>query len=66
MDVPLPKEATTGYVIPGMKNHSLISVTKLCRAGCKVLFSTDECIVVHNGIESVDGYTQRMDYGTYQ
>jgi hypothetical protein len=26
MDVPLPKEATTGYAIPGIKNHSLISV----------------------------------------
>jgi hypothetical protein len=40
MDVPLPKSATTGYIIPGMKSHSLILVTKLCRAGYKVLFST--------------------------
>ena len=55
MDVPLPKEATTGYVIPGMKNHSLISVTKLCRAGCKVLFSSDECVVIHKGIEVLRG-----------
>ena len=55
MDVPLPKSATTGYIIPGMKNHSLISVTKLCRAGCKVLFSTSECVVIHNGIEILRG-----------
>jgi hypothetical protein len=38
-----------------MKNHSLISVTKLCRAGCKVLFSADECVVIHNGIEVLRG-----------
>ncbi len=55
MDVPLPKLATTGYIIPGMKNHSLISVTKLCRARCKVLFSTDECVVIHNGMEILRG-----------
>jgi hypothetical protein len=55
MDVPLPKSATTGYIIPGMKNHSLISVTKLCHTGCKVLFSTDECVVIHKGIEVLRG-----------
>eukprot|EP00804_Cyclotella_cryptica_P002037 CCRYP_007430-RA/>CCRYP_007430-RA protein AED:0.43 eAED:0.37 QI:0/0/0/0.66/0/0/3/0/294 len=29
LDVPLPKTANKGYVLPGMRNHSLISVTKL-------------------------------------
>ena len=57
MDVTLPKAATTGYVIPGTNNHSptLISVTKLCCTGCKVLFSADECVVIHNGVEVLKG-----------
>jgi hypothetical protein len=48
----LPKEATTGYIIPGL-NKSLISVTKLCTTGCTVLFRDEECIVKHkkgNGV----------------
>jgi hypothetical protein len=47
--------ANSGYVIPGMKNHSLISITKLCRAGCKVLFSPDERVVIHKGVEILRG-----------
>ena len=55
LDIPLPKEATSCHIIPGMKNHSLISVIKLCEAGCKVLFSKDECIILHNGTEVMKG-----------
>ena len=40
----LPEQATSGFIIPGL-NKTLISVTKLCNAGCKVLFSAKECIV---------------------
>ncbi len=50
----LPKEALSGYIIPGL-NKSLISVTKLCAAGCNVLFSDDECIVTFNGNEVLRG-----------
>ena len=50
----LPKEALSGYIIPGL-NKSLISVTKLCAAGCNVLFSDDECIVMFNGNELWQG-----------
>ena len=29
----IPAPANEAYILPGMKNHSLISVTKLCEAG---------------------------------
>ena len=38
-----------------MKNHSLISVTKLCEAGCNVTFGKTECIVSQNGKEIIRG-----------
>jgi hypothetical protein len=50
----LPKEATMGYIIPGL-NKSLISVTKLCATGCTVLFSDEECIVKYKGNEVLRG-----------
>jgi hypothetical protein len=51
----LPPTAREGYTIPGLKNHSLFSVNKLCTAGCKVLFSEEECIVTYNGNEVMRG-----------
>jgi hypothetical protein len=33
--------------MPGMKNNSLTLVTKMWEAGCKVLFSQDECVIIH-------------------
>eukprot|EP00804_Cyclotella_cryptica_P020915 CCRYP_009247-RA/>CCRYP_009247-RA protein AED:0.49 eAED:0.54 QI:0/0/0/1/0/0/3/0/319 len=48
LDIPLPKTAKRGYIIPGMKNHSLISVAKMCDAGCKVIFSNNECHILHS------------------
>jgi hypothetical protein len=38
-----------------MKNHSLISVTKLCNAGCEVIFNKNECVVKHKGNEVTRG-----------
>ena len=61
LDLPLPKTAKQGYVIPGMKNHSLISVTKLCDAGCKVVFSHDECNIVHNDTIVMQGHKNKQN-----
>ncbi|KAL7480670.1 hypothetical protein ACHAW6_006341, partial [Cyclotella cf. meneghiniana] len=61
LDLPLPKTAKQGYVIPGMKNHSLISVTKLCNAGCKVVFSHDECNIVHNDTIVMQGHKNKQN-----
>ena len=50
LDLPtLPAKEKDGYVIPGMKNHSLMSLTLLCNAGCKIIMNADERIVVIQG-----------------
>ena len=56
LDLPaLPTKATEGYIIPGMKNHSLMSLTQLCNAGCKIVMNANELIVIHNGVEAMRG-----------
>ena len=44
----LPASAKSGYIIPGL-NKTLISVPKLCAAGCTVLFDEHTCVVTHKG-----------------
>jgi hypothetical protein len=38
-----------------MKNHSLMSLTQLCNAGCKIVMNANELIVIHNGVEAMRG-----------
>ena len=45
----LPDVARIGHIIPGLASHSLLSVVKLCNAGCEVSFSKIECIVKYRG-----------------
>eukprot|EP00956_Cyclotella_meneghiniana_P029712 scaffold72809_cov82-Cyclotella_meneghiniana.AAC.1 len=49
----IPKEASDGYIIPDMINHSLLSVTHLCKAGCQVQFTGNTCIVTYKGKENM-------------
>ena len=51
----IPKEASDGYILPDMKNHSLLSVTHLCKAGCQVNFTGETCIVTYKGKEIMRG-----------
>jgi hypothetical protein len=51
----MPPPANKAYIVPGLKNHSLISVTKLCNAGCQVNFTENECIVTKDRNEIVRG-----------
>ena len=51
----VPKEATHSHILPGLKNHSLISVVQLCNAGCRVTFDKDKCTVQYNGRDIVQG-----------
>ena len=44
----LPASAKSGYIIPGL-NKTLISVPKLCAAGCNVLFNDHTCVVTYKG-----------------
>ena len=45
----LPRTARIGHIIPGLASHSLLSVVKLCNAGCEVTFTKINCIVAHRG-----------------
>ena len=55
----IPAPANEAYILPGMKDHSLVSVTKLCEAGCSVTFEKTECIVSKNGKELIRGTKNR-------
>ena len=44
----LPKNATTGHIIPQLTQQSLLSVVKLCDAGCTVTFKHESCIISYN------------------
>ena len=50
LDIPkLPQEARHGHIIPGLASHSLLSVVKLCNAGCEVSFTKIDCTVRYRG-----------------
>ena len=56
LDLPTrPQKAKEGFIIPGMKNHSLLSLTQLCNAGCKILMDENELVVVYKGVEAMPG-----------
>lgn len=50
----LPLDARTGFILPGL-NKTLISVTKLCTAGCNISFSNEKYIVTYNGHVILEG-----------
>ena len=50
LDLPLlPKAARIAHVAPGLASHSLASVVKLCKAGCKVEFKDIGCEITYRG-----------------
>ena len=50
LDLPLlPKQARFAHIVPGMSGFSLISVVKLCNAGCQVKMTDTSCTVTFHG-----------------
>ena len=50
IDIPgLPPAARRAHICPGLTNMSLIGIKTLVDAGCEVLFSKDDCIVLYKG-----------------
>ena len=49
-------KARTAHVVPGLNSHSLISVVKLCNAGCEVTFTRTGCIVKYRGSTVLEGH----------
>ena len=41
----LPSKARCGHIVPGLAAYSLLSVVKLCNAGCDVTFTKINCTV---------------------
>ena len=51
----LPPQARKGHILPGLANISLISVVKLCDAGCTVIFEPTQCIIKYMGQTVITG-----------
>ena len=47
--LPLPKEARTAHLFPALTNTSLLSIRKLCDAGCQAVFTDKEVIINWRG-----------------
>ena len=45
----LPTWVREGHIIPGLASHSLMSVVKLCNAGCEVTLTDIDCQIKHLG-----------------
>ena len=52
----LPPAARLAHIIPGLASHLLVSVVRLCNAGCKVTFTKINCVVEHCGRTIMKGY----------
>ena len=45
----LPPMAQLAHIMPGLSSHNLVSVVKLCNAGCKVVMLDISCEVQYRG-----------------
>ena len=52
----LPREAKVGHIVPGLASHSLLSVVRLCNAGCHVTFTKIGCFVTYCGRVIMQGH----------
>ena len=50
----LPPQARRAHIIPGLASHSLISVVKLCNAGCDVKMNDISCTVWYHEKTMID------------
>jgi hypothetical protein len=44
----LPEQAREAHIMPGLTHSSLLSIGKLCDAGCKAIFTEHEVKISHN------------------
>ena len=51
----LPKELRKGHIVPGLSHSSLVSIRKLCKGGCKVIFKENECEVWYKNKKVLTG-----------
>jgi len=51
----LPKELREAHIVPGLSHSSLISIKKLCKGGCVVIFKDEICEVYYRGALALTG-----------
>ena len=49
----LPPKAREAHIVPGLASHSLVSVVKLCNAGCKVMISDISCEIISKSKQKI-------------
>lgn len=58
IDANLPKDATVAHIFPHLASGSLLSVGKLCDAGCTAIFNNKKLYILHNGKIIMQGTRQ--------
>lgn len=53
----LPKELRKGHVVPSLSHSSLVSIKRLCRGGCEVIFKVNKCEVWYQNKKVLTGRT---------
>ena len=64
----LPKELRKRHIVPGLSHSSLVSIRKLCKGGCEVIFKENECEVWYKNKKSThwgSNRTMRAVAATY-
>ena len=51
----LPKKVRKGHIVPSLSHSSLVSIKKLCKGGCKVIFKEQICEVIYEGAVVLTG-----------
>jgi hypothetical protein len=51
----IPQSATTGYLFPELREHSLLSIGMLCDAGCTAVFHRSHCDVIYDNQTILSG-----------
>lgn len=52
----LPKQARKAFILPGLSNHSLLSIGTLCDADCEAKFTKTQVIISHNQQPILQGW----------
>ena len=57
---PVPQGMFNGHVLPTLKNHSIISLGKICDTGCEVLLAKKRALILHNDMAILGGIRKHI------
>ena len=65
MTLPLHiQTATEGHVLPQLHKHSIMSLGKLCDAGCTCTLTQNNAVITYQGATVMEGNAKKMVCGT--